>query len=216
MATIRVQRKVLTLTERLEVINLSQNLCMSTRQIAEKMGVGRTQIQCILKRKEEVISAVNNNMDGQRKRSKRVTGYDDLNSLTWKWFQEATSRINISGPLLKEKALEFAKDLSLYDFKASNGWLESFLKRHNIALDKMGGEKGDVSEKVVEEWMDKIHGLCEGYLPKNIFSMGETGLFFNDCSRHKFYTENSDCAGDKKSKVKLTIALCASLTGKKN
>ncbi|CAB4061676.1 unnamed protein product [Lepeophtheirus salmonis] len=165
--------------------------------------------------KEEVISAVNNNMDGQRKRSKRVTGYDDLNSLTWKWFQEATSRINISGPLLKEKALEFAKDLSLYDFKASNGWLESFLKRHNIALDKMGGEKGDVSEKVVEEWMDKIHGLCEGYLPKNIFSMGETGLFLNDCSRHKFYTENSDCAGDKKSKVKLTIALCASLTGKK-
>jgi hypothetical protein len=44
--------------------------------------------------------------------------------LCWDWFQEATSRrINISGPLIQEQALKFAKDLGVDQFKASNGWL---------------------------------------------------------------------------------------------
>jgi hypothetical protein len=42
--------------------------------------------------------------------------------------QEATGRrINISGPLIQEQALKFAKNLGVDQFKASNGWLQSFL-----------------------------------------------------------------------------------------
>jgi hypothetical protein len=46
---------------------------------------------------------------------------------------EATGRrININGPLIQEQALKFAKDLGVDQFKASNGWQQSFLKRHSI------------------------------------------------------------------------------------
>jgi len=43
-------RKVLTLNQRLEVINMSEKQKLSSRVIAERVGVGRTQIQSILKR----------------------------------------------------------------------------------------------------------------------------------------------------------------------
>jgi hypothetical protein len=43
-------------------------------------------------------------------------------------------KINVSGPLLKEKALKFAKDLNKPEFKVSNGWLEAFIKRNNIVI----------------------------------------------------------------------------------
>jgi kinesin family protein 6/9 len=72
-------------------------------------------------------------MPGSRKRQRRATGNEDINQLCWDWFQEATGRrINIIGPLIQEQALKFAKDLGVDQFKASNGWQQSFLKRHSI------------------------------------------------------------------------------------
>jgi kinesin family protein 6/9 len=53
-------------------------------------------------------------MPGSRKRQRRATGNEDINQLCWDWFQEATGRrINISGPLIQEQALKFAKDLGV-------------------------------------------------------------------------------------------------------
>jgi hypothetical protein len=40
-------------------------------------------------------------------------------------------RINVTGSLLKEMALKFSADLKIDSFKASNGWLDCFIKRHN-------------------------------------------------------------------------------------
>jgi hypothetical protein len=61
-------------------------------------------------------------------------------------------KINVSGPLLKEKALKFAKDLNKPEFKVSNGWLEAFIKRNNIVFGTMSGERGDVDKNIVENW----------------------------------------------------------------
>ena len=103
---------------------------LSARQIAEHFGVGRTQIDGILKRKAEVLADYDNNQPSDRKRQRKLTGNEDINTLVWKWFQDATARrINVSGPLINEKALKFAEDLGIASFKASNGWLE-FRHRH--------------------------------------------------------------------------------------
>ena len=47
----------------------------------------------------------------------------------------------VSGPLIQTQALKVARDLGLNEFKASNGWLQSFIKRNNIVFGGMHGEK---------------------------------------------------------------------------
>jgi hypothetical protein len=50
------------------------------------MGVGRTQIMNIIKRKSEILDDFKNNMPGSRKRQRRATGNEDINQLCWDWF----------------------------------------------------------------------------------------------------------------------------------
>ena len=167
----------MTLTERNEAIK-KLNSGKSARAVAKEMGVGKTQITQIAKRKAEILEDIENNVDGERKRKRHKTGNEEINDLCWNWFQEARTRnINITGPLLKEKALKFAVDLDIDTFKASNGWLSSFVKRHNIVFGKMSGERGDVDDSVVSDWFTKLPDQCAGYEPKDIFNMDETGLF---------------------------------------
>ena len=61
------RQKVLTLNEKIPVLELSKS--KSARKIADEFGVGKTQIQNILKRKAEVLEDVENNVSGEKKRA---------------------------------------------------------------------------------------------------------------------------------------------------
>ena len=52
----------------------------------------------------------------------------------------------ISGPMLQEKAMQIAKalDVSLGEFKASNGCLDLFKNRNGIKAKFISGEAGDM------------------------------------------------------------------------
>ena len=56
-----MSRKVLTLEQRLEVVKHLQN-GKSSREIAQIMSVGRTQIHTINKRKAEILEDYGNNV----------------------------------------------------------------------------------------------------------------------------------------------------------
>lgn len=188
MAASGKKRKCLTFEERLKV--LEQSKCKSARQIALDFNIGKTQVQNILKRKTEIVSEMASNVNMDRKRVRRPTGNEEVNDLVWTWFQDMTSRkLPLSGPLIKTRALKFAEELGNTNFKASNGWLESFLRRHNIVFSSMNGERGDVDLQTVNEWTQKLPTLCEGYSPSNIFNLDETGLFFRDTSKKSFHVK---------------------------
>ena len=73
------------------------------------------------------------NSDGGRKRS-CSTNSGDVNEAVYTWYWLARQRnIPISGPLVQEEALQIAKTIDPETkFKASNDWLESFKRRHNL------------------------------------------------------------------------------------
>lgn len=48
------------------------------------------------------------------------------------------------------------------EFKASNEWLESFCKRYKTFVTR-SGERGDVTENIVNDWKEKLTDLCGGY-----------------------------------------------------
>ena len=64
-----MSRKVLKLEQRLEVVKHLEN-GKSSREIAQIMGVGRTQIQTTNKRKVEILEDYENNILSDRKRHK--------------------------------------------------------------------------------------------------------------------------------------------------
>jgi kinesin family protein 6/9 len=79
-----MSRKVLTLAERIEAIKL-HNVGKSSRDVAQIMGVGRTQNQQIIKRKREVLDDYESNVSNDRKRKRYKTGNEDINDLCWDW-----------------------------------------------------------------------------------------------------------------------------------
>ena len=82
-----MSRKVITLSERVEAIKL-HDVGKSSRDVAQIMGVGRMQIQQIIKRKSEVLDDYESNVSNDRKRKRHKTRNEDINNLCRDWVQE--------------------------------------------------------------------------------------------------------------------------------
>jgi hypothetical protein len=157
---------------------------ISARKLSIEYQVGKTQIQDTIKRKAEYVKYHEENMPEDMKRKKIKTGFEEINRLTEEWLKEANRRhIDVTGPLLKSKALKFASDLSIADFKASQGWLQSFQKRNNLTFKIPCGERGDVNIEVVESWISRVPELIKDYAERDVYNIDETGLFFKDSGR---------------------------------
>ena len=157
-----------------------------------------------------------NNASDERKRKMRKTGNEEVNQLCWEWFKDATSRqIPVSGPILQTKAMEFASSLGVESFKVTNGWLESFRKRHNIKFKLFVGESADVDTSVVAEWMTKVRSIRAGYSDCDIYNLDETGLCFRSRKDKTLYIAGQDCRGGKRSKERITVMLCGNAAGDK-
>ena len=60
-----------------------------------------------------------------------VIRFFNLNEAVYEWFRLAVSKnVFPDGRILSEKAKKFAERLGFEDFKASNGWLDCWMKRH--------------------------------------------------------------------------------------
>ncbi|XP_053402733.1 tigger transposable element-derived protein 6-like [Mercenaria mercenaria] len=139
-----------------------------------------------------------NNAGGDKKRLCTRSPVDQVNSLMWDWFQKARSNgFPVSGPMLREKALQFTRELNVpeADFKASTGWLNRFRQRHNISFMSVCGESASVSQETVDSWCERIPELVRGNKPRDIYNMDETGLFFRALSDKSLSVSGDECKG---------------------
>ena len=101
---------------------------------------------------------------------------NDVNEAAYRCYTMARERgVLISGPMLQEEARIVAERLNVENFKASNGWLESFKKRHNIKQFVASGEAGGVSEETVRSWHERLPSLLRGYEAKDIWNLTKRG-----------------------------------------
>lgn len=209
-------RNELTLKRKVEVIDyIRKNPSHSSRKIAEVFNCGRTQIQNIIKKKEAILSEYEGNAPGSRKRH-RGGEFSDINEAMYRWYSLARQRnVPVSGPMLQEEARIMAVQMGHHQFKASNGWLESFKKRHNLRQFSVSGEAADVSEDTVEGWHERIQTLMVGYEAENIWNADETGCFYKALPEKTLGERKKECKGGKKAKERLTIAFFANAAGGK-
>ena len=104
-----------------------------------------------LKKKPEIQMACEENCIPQMKRV-RLSSHCEVNALIWQWFATARSNnIPISGPILQAKGIDFAEQLGI-PFHYSNGWLEKFRSRYNVAFKTLCGESDSVDSGTVDTW----------------------------------------------------------------
>lgn len=184
--------------------------------MAEKYGVGKTQINDIIKNKSELKKNVEEGVNLEQKRKFPKSEGLAVDQVVYNWFCKARNKaIPISGPLLKEKALEAASSLKMENFAASNGWLESFCKRHNITFKSICGESAEVNLDDIEDWKTKLPLILRNYSPRDVYNADETGLYYRAMPNKTFALKNEKCAGKKAAKQRLTILLCANMEGEK-
>ena len=96
-------------------------------------------------------------------------------------------------------------------FKASNGWLDNFKKRHNLRQYNIHGEAGSAPIQDLDSMRGRLRQTLRDYDPKDIFNCDETGLFWKMKLSHTI--SNGPVVGTKQSKDCVTILLTCNSTG---
>jgi len=206
------KRKTLTLREKIQIIQMSEG--KSHRTLADQFQISKTQITGILKRKVELLGAYESDANPDRKRQCQNTGYAQIDAIVFEWFSRMRSlSIPVSGPMIQTKALDIAKALNQPNFKASGGWLSRFKSRHIIGCNRISGEKSTVSQETIDNWHERLQTILEGYQPRDIFNMDETGLYYRALPDKTLAVKGTDVSGGKKSKERLTASLCVNQLG---
>ena len=210
------KRKILALHERIAVLDKTKE-GRSCRSIAEDLGVSKTQIQEIVRNKKSIRQQWETGGRAERKYSKvRKLCYKDLDRVAWEWFTSAQAKnIPISGHMIQEQALMYAEQLGHSSFSGSNGWLDRWMKRHNVRLACLSGEAADVNPTVVADWHQKLVSIFEGYDLNNVFNADETGLFYRALPKRSMVVEGEEAKGGRDAKERIAALLACSATGEK-
>jgi hypothetical protein len=115
---------------------------------------------------------------------------------------------------LQTKAVQVAASIGLNDFRAWNGWLEAFRKRHYIQFCLLSGENVGMDEIVVNHWKQDLPNIIQGYDTRDIWNVDETGLW-KGVPNHNLVLQGEKCKSYKLAKERLTIALLCLATGEK-
>ena len=79
--------------------------------------------------------------------------------------------------MIQFKAGEIANCMGIDNFRASNGWLDKWKTRYNVAHFRVSGEDGDVDEEVIGSRGERLQDLVKGFELKDIFNCDETAFF---------------------------------------
>ncbi|XP_054027435.1 tigger transposable element-derived protein 3-like isoform X2 [Dryobates pubescens] len=200
----RKERKELSLTEKVRVLEMLEGPKVSQSELAKRFGVSQPQICRIIKNKERILSEWHRNGDPERKRKRE--GKDvALEAALLRWVQGARAAdLPISGSVLQLKAKHLAEALGRPSLEPSGSWLARFETHHSFAFKKPPSERGDAEQPTAEQWAGTVlPGLLRSYAPSEIYACGQTGVLLLASSPSR-----AESASDR-----LMLLLCANASG---
>lgn len=126
--------KSLSLEEKFKLIKEIES-GSKKKKVAEKYGIPASTISTILKKRELIMTSLESGtLSGCSKRTKRPK-FENIDRAVLDWFAAAKNQDTpISDGILKEKAMEFAKQFGDDNFKASTGWLNKWKQRYGAKI----------------------------------------------------------------------------------
>ncbi|KAL1232330.1 Tigger transposable element-derived protein [Trichinella spiralis] len=153
----------LTLLQKRDVLEKLRTGKMSMREVASEYGIALSTVSNIRKNEAQILSQLDGSSSKSRRRRMRKTVNAEVNELMFQFFVRCRAKlIPITGQLLQTKAIDIARRMGINDFHASNGWLESFTRRHNVKFRTISGEAAAVEPSVIDEPSANVHECTEG------------------------------------------------------
>uniref|UniRef100_H3AAT4 HTH CENPB-type domain-containing protein n=1 Tax=Latimeria chalumnae TaxID=7897 RepID=H3AAT4_LATCH len=161
-----------------------------------------TTLNSWLENKDKILDAIDaDTFSVNQKRMRTSTHSDIVNSLL-AWLRQArVQSILISGPILTEKANQFAAQLGVENFECTNGWLEHFKARHGVSSRLVCREANSAPQLLINE----LVAILAQYEPWDIYNADETGLFWQLLPNRTLAFKGEKCSSGKKNKRKLLV-----------
>ena len=192
--------------EKISVIDAVEN-GLSHCAVALKFDCGHTQVNQIMLHKETSRTAYQEGMNAVIKYLvPHNMQYPEIDEQVWDFCLSRSKCIPINGPMLQSEANECAIKLNYNNFSVSNGWLKSFCACHQIKFSSLRGESTEVSQDAVQQWMQDLPKITEGYELRDIYNCDETSIVFEALPKQTLLGP---------SKERFSLLLCANAIGEK-
>lgn len=150
--------RFLSISKKVEILKYV-DLGNSERKTAQKFNIAKSTVQRLKKEKDSLHYYINDgtHSDDIPKQQRTLKPEScNINSLVLIWFERMKeSNFLVSGASIKAAAKLFAHRIGNFEFKASNGWLKSFLKQQGITLKSLRGEL--VSSNLINEIIQSVN-----------------------------------------------------------
>lgn len=214
------KRVVLSINQKLEIINKSEN-GHTVKSLMREYEIGDQTVRDIIKKKQKLLEFAGNsdNPKGMcNRKTMKTSTYEDLDKAMVMWFnQQRAAGIPISGAVCAAKAKHFFEELEIPgDFNASSGWLTRFKQRYGIRQITVQGEKLSSDKSASENFVLDFQNFVreENLSAEQIYNADETGLYWK-CLPQKTlaYETEKNAPGHKKQKQRITVLCCANASG---
>ncbi|KAK8768126.1 hypothetical protein V5799_005093, partial [Amblyomma americanum] len=141
------------LKTKVEILQAVERGLLTKTAIAEKYGIKKSTLSTYIKNKDSIIDAYQKEIEPSRKRL-RTSAHPEMETAVSTWIKDVRSRnIPLSGPIIAAKAADFANQMGISDFNASEGWLSRFKARHGLTFKNVCGEAAAVDKETCENWV---------------------------------------------------------------
>ena len=183
--------------------------------ICKHHGIPNSTLSTILAEREKIEKASKDPFYKKDMKKIKTGDNPDVEKALVIWCQQARSmNVPLSGPIVMEKASQFAVALDNKDFKPNPGWLERFKGRYNISFRVISGESNSAPQEAAKSWAGgKLQSVLADFNPNDIFNADETGLYFQCLPNKTLSFKGESCSGGKQSKKRFTVLVAANMTG---
>lgn len=213
------KRKAYSVKEKLDIINKVKS-GVSKANIRREYGIPEGTVRGWMAEETKLNSFVDklDQETGLTRKKARLGKNQNVDDCLYVWFvQKRSEGVPISGTALKLQAEKFHTSLNLEgNFKASDGWLWRWQKRHGISQVNISGEakSSDVASAIE---FPKQLAICiknEEYNDVQIYNCDETALYYRLLpSKSLDLKSNPQKKGLKASKERITVLFCVNKAG---
>ena len=212
------KRRVITLDQKLKIID-DLRKGRSQQLVSDTYGVPKSTIDDIWKERDKVENYVSTSdcpSVAKKKCIIRKAKFEELKKACFMWFMQQRSKgAPVSGPLLREKALQLFHSIypesSDQSFVASSGWLTNFISRHGIRGISLQRESMSTDTSQIDLFKDELfEKMTTGsYSLDQVFNADETGLWWKLMpSKSLVHCGEKQAKNIKKPKDRVTLLGC--------